>query len=61
VTSATAVKKVLATSLLELKNMKRFIFLFSLVMERALKDEKTLGSKVSVNGGIVRSTVLRYS
>jgi hypothetical protein len=41
--------------------MKRFIFLFSLVMERALKDEKTLGRKVSVNGGSVRSPVPRYS
>jgi hypothetical protein len=48
---------VLATSPLELNNMKRCIFLFSLVMERALKGEKTLGRKVSVNGPSSRSAM----
>jgi hypothetical protein len=48
---------VLATSPLELNKMKRFIFLFSLIMERALQDEKTLGRKVSVNGPSSRSSM----
>jgi len=50
-----------ATSHLELNNMRRCIFLFSLVMERTLKGEKTLGRKVSVNGGSVRSPVAEAS
>jgi hypothetical protein len=52
---------VLAASHFELNNMRRFIFLFSLVMERALQGEKTLGRKASVSGGSFRSPVAEAS